>query len=137
MPSGNSDSATTQQTTSSTSDQRVGADNGANVVQGGSELNISFSPEVATLSNNIVHQITDFSGGVVSAARDLLSKSLDTQEAAFNDVLNFGKNALAASPAVTPAASSGLIQSGALSSLQVPLLIAALGLAAYFIFKKK
>lgn len=132
-----SNSQTEQQTSSSTTDARVGADNGAVVIQQGGSQNISFSPEVTKVVDVVTHGLVDFSNGVVSKAGDLLGQSLATQERQTNAILDFGKNALAASPATPSAASAAIVSGINLNTLQTPLIIAAVGLAAVFIFKKK
>jgi hypothetical protein len=134
MGKGSSSSETNQ--SSSTTDARVGADNGAVVIQEGASQNISFSPEVAQLAGGIVENITDFSRGVVSTAGEVLQKSIETQEAQTNALLNFGKTALAASPATPQAASAGIISNQNLSALSTPLILLAAGVMLYFVFKK-
>lgn len=131
----NSESSSTQQTSTSTTDARVGADNGSIVIQQGGQQNISFSPEVASLASKVVGNIVDFSNGVVHTAGDVLQKSLATQEALSADVLNFGKSALAAAPGTQPAVSAGLIQSVNYSQLKIPLIIG--GAVLLFILLKK
>lgn len=91
---------------------------------------------MADAAKYIVNSITDFSNGVVHTAGDVLSRSLATQEAQTNAVLDFGKNALAASPATPAAASQNIISSLNLSTLKIPLLIGG-ALLVFLILKKK
>lgn len=123
MGKGSSSSETSQSTSTTTTDERVGADNGAVVIQEGGTQNISFSPEVAQLAGGIVNEISDFSKGVVTVAGDVLQRSIAAQEAQTSELLNFGKTALAASPATPAAASSGILSNINFASLTTPLLI--------------
>jgi hypothetical protein len=136
MGGSNSDSNSTQQTSSTTSDNRVGADNGAVVIQAGAQQNISFSPEVADAAKYVVNSITDFSKGVVSTAGSILEKNLAVTQAQTSDFLNFGKTALAASPATPAAASSNISNSLNLDSLKIPLIIGGV-LLAFLLLRKQ
>ncbi len=92
--SGNSEASTTQQTSTSTTDARVGADNGSVVIQAGGQQNISFSPEIAQFGTSLVSQIADFSGEVLKEARTIVTESMMTQQQAIEGALDFGKSSL-------------------------------------------
>lgn len=136
MPSNESSSSSTQQTSSATTDARVGADNGAVVLQDNAQQNISFSPEVAGLAKGVVNSIVDFSNNVVRSAGEVVHDSLAAQEKATNAVLDFGKTALAAAPSTTPAASAGIISQQSLSNLSIPLLIGG-AVILFLLLRKK
>lgn len=141
-----SESSTSQSTSSSTTDARVGADNGAVVIQAGGQQNISFSPDVAKAVGQVVNSITDFSNGVVGNASGIVNNTVARQEQTVNDVLNFGNNtvkdafdaasasnansislvksvldfgksALAAAPSTSPAASTAIVQGASTSDI--------------------
>lgn len=135
--SGNSESSTTQQTTSTSTDARVGADNGSIVIQAGGQQNISFSPEVADLGKNVVNSIVDFSGKVLSGAQSVITESIMSQRQALESSLNFAKTSIAASPATSSAASAGILSQQSLETLKVPLIIGALAIAAIIFIKRK
>lgn len=133
MGKGSSSSETSQST--STTDARVGADNGAVVIQEGGQQNISFSPEVAKLATAISNGIVDFSGNVVETAGKIVQNSLDAQEKATNAVLDFGKTALASSPSTAPSTAAGILTNQAASNLRLPLIIGGI-IILYLIIKK-
>lgn len=134
MGKGSSSSETSQST--STTDARVGADNGAVVIQEGGTQNISFSPDVAKLGSDIVNSIVDFSKGVVATAGDIVTDSLAAQEKATNSVLDFGKTALAAAPSTNTTTAAGILSNQSLSSLKIPLLIGG-AVILFLLLKKK
>ena len=135
---GESSSDTQQSTSTTTSDNRVGADNGSVVIQAGGQQNISFSPEVATAASSIVNAIVDFSGNVLTEARTIVNESMMVQQQVLEGALEFGKSSLAASPA-TPAAASQNISAGQQTSTLKPVYIigAIGGIALLFMFLKR
>ena len=144
MGKGSSSSESTQTTQTSTTtenyDQRVGADNGAVVIQAGGQQNISFSKEVADAAAYIVNSLTDFSGQVVTSAKDIVNASLSENEKLVNSVLDFGKSSLAASPATTETKSAGIIDNQNKTTINPNLLIGgavAAAVVVYLITKKK
>ena len=136
MPSNESQSNSSQSTSTATTDNRVGADNGAVVIQQGGSQNISFSPDVAKFGSDVVNSIVDFSNRVVSTAGSVVHDSLAAQEKATNAVLDFGKSALAAAPSTSPSTAAGIISSQTLSNLNIPLLIGG-AVLLFLILKKK
>lgn len=73
MSKGSSSSETSQSTSSA--DNRIGADNGAIVISGGGSYNNSFSPDVAHTVSDVIGRVLDFSGGVVNAAGSIINES--------------------------------------------------------------
>lgn len=137
MGKGSSSSESTQTTNTATTtenyDQRVGADNGAVVIQAGGQQNISFSPEVAEAASYIVNSLTDFSGQVVSSAEKIVNQSLAKNEEIVNSVLDFGKSSLAASPATSETKSSNIVSQQAAATINPTFLWLAAGAGIIFL----
>lgn len=132
---GESSSDTQQDNSTTTTDQRVGADNGAVVIQDNGQQNISFSPEVAALAKGVVNSIVDFSNGVVETAGKVVTNSLAAQERATNAVLDFGKTALASAPSTTPSTAASILTNQVATNLRLPLIIGGV-IVLYLIIKK-